>query len=314
MSKIVKVSQSDYRLKVVSGGNITLDTGVNTGIVRVTGNLIVDGEYVTVNTTNMEVEDNILLLNRGETGAGVTEGFSGIQVDRGSLNDAQVVWKESVDKFSFQTTTGGVTPVDTLAGVLVGSIATDPTTNLEFDMQSGGGTLRITNSTGYESRVLNNNDIPNRKWITDYVYAYGGYAVTDKIFNPVAATPGNEDTLVEANTTNIKFYIKSSGTLNQRAQITSQGLDVDNINVFNNTINNPSGSNLILTALNKNVEINGVLNLDDQVSDATATGGTSRIYSKSTTGPGKTGLFFASNIGNDELVAKNRALLFSVLF
>ena len=40
MSKILKVSESDYRLKVVSGGNITLDTGANTGVVTITGSLV----------------------------------------------------------------------------------------------------------------------------------------------------------------------------------------------------------------------------------------------------------------------------------
>jgi hypothetical protein len=315
MSKIVRVSQSDYRLKVKDSGTITLDTGLDVGLVVITGNLLVKGNTTTIDTANLQVEDNIILLNKGEGGAGVTEGTSGIQVDRGSLNDARFIWDEVTDKFTFQTITDAPIPVATLAGINVGSIATDPTTNLQFDMQSGAGTLRITNSTGYESRVTNPNDVPNRKFITDYVLASGGLALTDKIFFPlVGHVPGEEDTLIQLFETNIQFSVRSGGTLNQRAQITAQGLTIDDINIFNDTVQNTGSDDLVLTAATNHVRIDAILNLDDQTVDPAATGGVSRIYSKSTGGPGKTGLFFTNNTTTDELVSKNRALLFSMLF
>jgi hypothetical protein len=309
MSKIVKVSQSDYRLKVKDSGTITLDTGVETGIVIVTGDLLVRGNTTTIDTANLQIEDNIILLNKGEGGAGVTEGTAGIEIDRGSLDNAQFLWNELIDKFVIQLDTG------VLSGIVVGNIATDPTTNLNFDMQAGGGTLRIINSTGYESRVTDPNDVPNRKFVTDYVLASGGLALTDKIFYPLVGwVPGDEDTIIQASETNIRFSVKSGGTLNQRAQITAQGLTVDNINIFNDTIQNTSSEDLILTAATNHVKIDAVLNLEDQTINPTATGGVSRIYSKSTGGPGKTGLFFTNNTTTDELVSKNRALLFSMLF
>lgn len=309
MSKIVKVSQSDYRLKVKDSGTITLDTGLDVGVVVITGDLLVKGNTTTIDTANLQIEDNIILLNKGEGGAGVTEGTSGIDIDRGSLPNAQFLWNETTDKFVFQLDTGA------LSGIIVGNIATDPATNLQFDMQAGGGTLRIINSTGYESRVTDINDIPNRKFITDYVLASGGLALTDKIFFPLLGhVPGNEDTLLQVFETNIQFSVRSGGTLNQRAQITAQGLTVDDINIFNDTIQNTGSEDLILTAATNHVRIDAILNLDDQTVDPAATGGVSRIYSKSTGGPGKTGLFFTNNTTTDELVSKNRALLFSMLF
>ncbi len=312
MSKIVKVSESDYRLKVQSSGTITLDTGSNVGTVFITGNLEVQGTTTTIDTANLTIEDNIILLNKGETGTGVSEGTSGLEIDRGTFDNAQLLWNESLEKFVFQTTDG---LNDTLTGIKVGNIATDPTTNLEFDMQSGGGTLRITNSTDYETRVQDDDDIPNKKYVNDYVYASGGSAIVSRFKYPVSAPYGSEDTLGEALVSSIKFWVKSGGLLQQRVQITASGLDVDNVNIFADTVRNSSVSeNLILTALNNNVEVNGVLNLDDQASDPTATGGASRVYSKATAGPGKSGLFFANNTTSDELVAKNRALLFSILF
>lgn len=309
MSKIVKVSESDYRVRVQSSGSITLDTGVNTGTVYITGNLEVQGTTTTINTADLTIEDNIILLNKGETGAGVTEGTSGLEIDRGSLDKAQFLWDEAIDKFVIQLDTG------TLSGIVVGNIATNPLTNLEFDMQAGGGTLRITNSTGYESRVLDPNDIPNKQFVNDYVYASGGSAKVDRIFFPVTAEFGFEDTLILSLETSLKFYVRSAGTLNQRLQVTSNGVDIDNINIFENTVQNSSvGNNLILTALNNNVELDAILNLNDQVATPSPTGGATKLYSVSTAGPGKTGIFFTNNTTSDELVAKNRALLFSILF
>lgn len=310
MSKIVKVSQSDYRLKVKDSGTITLDTGVETGLVIITGDLLVRGNTTTIDTANLQVEDNLILLNKGEEGEGVTEGTSGIEVDRGSLNNVKIIWEESTSKWAFRTS-----ETDELIGITVGNIATDPTTNLNFDMQEGGGTLRIINSTGYESRVTDPDDIPNRQFVTDYVLASGGLAITDKVFYPLLGwVPGDEDTIIQTTETNIRFSVKAGGTLSLRAQITAQGLTVDDVNIFNDTIQNTGFEDLTLTAATNHVRINSVLNLDDQITDPSATGGVSRIYSKSTGGPGKTGIFFANNTTSDELVSKNRALLFSILF
>ena len=318
MSKILKVSQSDYRIKVKDTGTITLDTGLDVGTVVITGDLLVKGNQTTVNTTNLDIEDNIITLNKGEGGVGVTEGFSGMQIDRGSLDDAQFVWKESVQKFLIQTIDG--TGTGTLTGIVVGDISTNPTTNLNIDMQNGSGVLHVTNSSGYEARVLDPNDIPNKQFVNDYVLAYDGYAVVDRIFYPITGG-GNEDTLVQSLASSIRFSVKSAGTLNQRAQITSQGLTVDSVNTFGITIRNSSvtpgitGGNLILQPATSAyaVEIDGTLELTDRT-DPTTTGGASRIYSKTTAGPGKSGLYFTNNTATDELVSRNRAVLLSILF
>jgi hypothetical protein len=315
MSKIVKVSESDYRLKVQSSGTITLDTGSNVGTVYITGNLEVQGTTTTIDTANLTIEDNIILLNKGETGTGVTEVTSGLQIDRGSLDDAQLVWDESVDKFRFQTITD--VGVGTLANIVVGTIATDPTNNLQFDMQSGAGTLRVINSTDYEDRVLDDDDIPNRKYVSDYVYASGGIAITDKIVYPITAPYGLQDTSVEAGASSVRFYVRTTGVLQQRAQVTAAGLDVDNVNIFGDTVRNSTAADLILTSLNNHVYIDGYLNLDERSVAPSATGGASRIYSNvgaSTYTPGDTGIYFTNNLNTGELVAKNRALLFSILF
>ena len=94
MSKILNVNSGDYKVKVPSGGTITLDTGTGVGTLAVTGNLQVAGTQTTVNSTNLDITDNIIVLNKGETGAGVTENTSGIQIDRGTATDALIIFDE----------------------------------------------------------------------------------------------------------------------------------------------------------------------------------------------------------------------------
>jgi hypothetical protein len=60
-----------------------------------TGNLTVQGDTTLIENTNLSITDNIILLNNGETGAGVTSGTSGIEIDRGTLQAQRLLWDES---------------------------------------------------------------------------------------------------------------------------------------------------------------------------------------------------------------------------
>lgn len=335
MSRILRVSQSDYRIKVKDSGTITLDTGANVGIVRITGNLVVEGDYTTVNVQDMQVEDNIILLNKGESPSslGVTEITSGLEIDRGSLDNAQFVWDEdrgTSGMFAVQTITGSGTA--TLSPIAAREYTAEVGENIKFNLEDpstpglwSGAILEIINAdaTGYanilnddilEPTPIGDNWVPNRKFVTDYVLAFDGTAIVDRIFFPLDQ-PEDPDTQIQAFETSLRFSIKSGGTLNQRAQITSAGLDVDDIRISSDTVQATGGENLVLTALNNNVDIDAILNLTDQP-DPSPTGGRTLIYSKSaiTSTPGDTGIYFANNVSTDELVAKNRALLFSMLF
>jgi hypothetical protein len=126
--------------------------------------------------------------------------------------------------------------------------------------------------------------------------------------------PAPTQTFGKAYSNYITFTVMNS----QRATVTETGLNVDSINLFGDVIKNSSvGNNLKLTANNSIVEVNALLQLDDTGLSPTAVSGATTIYtqdSDTTPAPGKTGIYF-TNLGNsDELVAKNRALLFSILF
>lgn len=333
MSKIVKVSQSDYRLVVQPQGTITLDVGDSPGKVVVTGDLIVQGETTTVNTTNLEVEDNIIRLNVGETGPGITEGTSGIEIVRGSRSNAQFLFDESIDHYDqiagedVEGTWVLRTQEGNVSGLQVGTLTIDASrpADLLFDLQNTARVLTIVNSTDYESRVINDNDIPNKKFVTDYVISGNltpGMADVDKIYfknnflDPFEAIKSK----VQSYTNSITFEV--GGVL--RAQVSAGGLDVNDVNIKNNIITSSQLNNLVLKAVNNNVEVDAIFNLTDQISVPTVTSGKTKLYSSNARGAGKTGLYFAHQrtsddsstveFINDELVAKNRALLFSMIF
>ena len=322
MSRIVKVNQGDYVIQTRSGGDIVLDTGY-TGLVTITGDLNVLGATTTVGTSNLVVSDNIILLNSGETGNGVTLQTAGVEVDRGLLNNAQILWNETIvhydpvasanvnGTFVLRVKNGNV------SGIQVSTVVAGPA-DLAFDMGSSTNVLKIVNSTNYESRVLSTNDIPNRKFVTDYVSATGGTANVTNIHYPLT---GSQQSSVTATSTTIDFVINST----LKARINSAGLNVNNVQVAGDQITNTGANNLLLTSTNNNVEVKAVFNLDNLEAlsgsyDTTVVAGKTKLYTSQTEGPGRTGIYFVNNsvygnavYNNDELVSKNRAVLLSIL-
>jgi hypothetical protein len=69
------------------------------GDATVRGNLFVEGNTTLLNTNVIEFEDNIILLNRLESGSGVTLNQSGIEISRGISENYRMVFNESDDTF-----------------------------------------------------------------------------------------------------------------------------------------------------------------------------------------------------------------------
>jgi hypothetical protein len=103
-SAVVLGSSNDIRFNspsITANGNLT-----------VTGNLIVTGSNVVATVQTVTISDNIIVLNKGEVGNGVTAGRAGIQVDRGeSQNAYQFVFDEAEDMFKV----GQIGQLETLA-------------------------------------------------------------------------------------------------------------------------------------------------------------------------------------------------------
>ncbi|AFH22452.1 hypothetical protein OSG_eHP25_00155, partial [environmental Halophage eHP-25] len=65
--------------------------------VTVQGDLTVNGTEFITNTETVDVTDNLLFLNRGETGNGVTNGIVGFEADRGTQPPVKLIFNESDD-------------------------------------------------------------------------------------------------------------------------------------------------------------------------------------------------------------------------
>jgi hypothetical protein len=92
----------DISFKVNDGGvtKTVMTMAGDTGDIRITGNLTIDGDTVTSNTSTLTVEDNIIELNRNISSASGMPNYSGLKVNRGETStateqDLYWVWDET---------------------------------------------------------------------------------------------------------------------------------------------------------------------------------------------------------------------------
>jgi hypothetical protein len=350
MSRVLKVSQSNYRIQTGYNGTITLDTGPDAGTTYITGDLVVQGNTTSVNTSQLYIEDRLITLNKGGGNTnplavypnwGIvadaqTNKRSGIEIDRGAHpnGNAQFVFDEKVSYYdsAVATEVQGAFVLKTAAsnavtGLSLAGIINDRSADFIFDLKSTGGMLRIANggtNDDYYVHVSDNDDnIPNWKSITNYVAASSGVATVDRMYFPPTAAPGYEDTKIQAFGSNIQFFVGHPGILNNQniaATLSQNGLQINRVNILNDSINNTGSNNLVLLANNNNVEVNSFLNLSNQSTFPVLSATKTQLFSNSANiGAGKTGLYFkntsTSGMTNDvdELVSKNRAVLLSIL-
>lgn len=316
MSKLLRVNDGDYTVQVREGGIITLDTGEQLGEVIITGNLTVYGNQTIVDSEDLQVKDNIIYINVGETGNGITLGSAGLEIERGTATNVTFLYDESTDTFVFRQTD----PAQTLVGITTKRIVTTGNSDLEFDTGTQNGTpgvLTVRMVDDYEQQVLNyslpglpprdSDIIPNIKAVVDYVNAYVGTTSTNRI------TEG--DTIVEVHDlsendgpSRVTFTVDGV----EKGQFNASGFVAGNISLNTNTIGTSSGG-LTLDPTTSEVILDGYLTVNNTTAP-TASAGNVKIYSKSTVGVGGTGLNVVNTKTNDELVSRRKALAFGMIF
>ena len=118
----------------INATSVTLDNDVT-----ISGNLTVTGTTNSVETTNTRITDNIVTYNQGATGAGVGgTGFSGIEIERGSLDNALLVFDESDDSFKVSTDGGSSYTALGLSGGGLSNVVEDTTPQLGGDLDVNG--------------------------------------------------------------------------------------------------------------------------------------------------------------------------------
>ena len=322
MSKHLKIPNGNYTIEVQSGGTIRLDTGLETGEVRVSGDLVVEGNTTTVRSEEMLIKDNMIELNDGDTGQnGITLDKSGLKIDRGA-NSAQYpivefVFDENVEWNDPATQTnisGGFTfrqENGKLIGIRTPTVSTGGS-DLFLDFNGGAGAVRIVNSSDadYTAKVTEDDILTNKKYVDDAIVA-GIQSITIKSIQQGDSKVELFDDSIEAVESN--FNIEINGL--EVARFEQTQTFIEDIVIQNNRIETATtGEDLTLASFGSgSVSIDGVLKMPNQTSDPAPSTGVI-LYGKEP-GLGKTGLYYVnSNAVADEMVSRKRALLYSYIF
>jgi hypothetical protein len=325
MGQFLQVN-GDYNIKTAEGASITLDTGAGIGDVRVTGNLIVDGDTLTVSTENLQVQDNIITLNYGETGTGVSLIYSGVEVDRGSLDNTAFVYNELDGSWGIAngTVSSGYNFSDSrlkLRYILTDSNVDSGDLTL---IGQGTGVIKVLGTVNYEDQVTDDDDIPNRKFVVDAIQNQPARQIISDANTPANPTgtatrviasdvdagdrgydnilvTESEVAIVIDDTPNAFFYI-------DRAKI--QNLTISDYTI---TADDSNQNISFVTSGTGKLKTNKGLELVTVGSIPASTAGSVHLYSSSA-GVGSTGLYFVNTIKNDELISKSKALVFSMIF
>jgi hypothetical protein len=339
MGQVVQVN-GDYTIKASAGGTIRLDTGSNVGFVRVTGSLLVDGDTLTVSAENLNVKDNVIVLNFGETGAGVTLEYSGIQIDRGTLTPASILFDEGADSWFIAEGTPESSFNYSNSNLRLRRISTDADTD-SGDLTLigfGTGVVKVLGTTNYEQQVTADDDIPNKKYVDDAIIATPSFQIVrsdtrittfdtenplDQDFFPIGpyvTNPNQDQIAVIVNNRRVALFTEEEFSLRGLSIFPedNKGSDIfggaPSQAVTIQARDTNSGIRLETNGTGK-VEISYALqfnSVDLGIAPAVVTD-TTVIYN----GPiaaGTSGLYAVNNNYRDELVLKSRALLFSMIF
>ena len=345
MGQFLRVN-GDYNIKTEEGARITLDTGPNVGSVRVTGDLLVEGATVYVAATNLDIEDNIIVLNKGETGAGVTLDYSGIQIDRGTLGATSFIWSENITipAGSSSTNAGGWQLVSGTDGVYSFSdsrlklkeIITESTTDGGDLLVIGQGTgvIKVIGTDNYENQVTHDDDVPNKKYVDDSIQNNPTFQVvsdnsrvivSDKDRLPNIAATGGSLAFLTASTGfstggESAVSVVVDGALNtQFFPNRTEMFDLEFTGSEITTKNYITNGNINLrTQGTGKIQTNYALQLDRIAGTPAFVSSATVIYSGDPS-LGTTGLYYVNDsaearLRSGELINKNKALVFSMIF
>jgi len=335
-SKFLNVQDGDYKVTVREGGTITLDTGLEIGTVRITGDLVVDGQTTNILTENTVIEDQIIELNRGEIGAGVDDGTgrSGIQIDRGSLTDAFWLFDETVAWTDTQnpgtSDFGAWSPRDAngrILGLQTVSIVT-PGTDLNLlgvytgpgnEAVPNPGKLTVLGTTDYEDRVTDDDDIPNKKYVDDAIIQnLVRDIITEGTFPATATSIEVFDDSVTGSTSHAEIRI--DGTV--VADVYSDRVDLQDLRIQGSLIQTtPENQDIVLSApgagsivIQDNYVVTKTPGVDSILVNPLAPTDGVKVYAKEESAGG-TGLFFVNeNDKRDEIISKNKSILYGIIF
>lgn len=339
MGQVIQTN-GDYNIKCrtnIQGKppTIRLDAGSD-GKVLIKGDLIVDGGSTEVSVEDLAVKDNIIVVNKGETGAGVTLRYAGIKVDRGTDPNVGLIWDEDINSWTFVSTVGPDTfTISDLSRLTLQELRTDPAAfNGDLFINIGPQSIvRLPDGISYETRVTEPFHIPNKKYVDDAIQnqptfqlrvddtrvyvvdkdiAGSELAYTQQGFPPLPASE-NAGVMV------IVDGLITSQFFQNRATI--RGLEISDNKITTNQSYPGINENVIIeTRGNGRLQTNIAVQYQHRVTPPAPVTGSTLVYGANPN-IGSSGVWFTNtNTGadsinnNGELISKNRALVFSMLF
>jgi len=140
---LTKTVQGDYNINTVDeNGAVANDVTITTTSLNVAGNLVVQGTSTQVESNDLAITDKTIVLNKGETGAGVTSPVhSGIEIERGTLDNVGIRYNDTSD--AWELTNNG-TAWDDIAGTSalgIKNVVEDTTPQLGGNLDVNGMTI-----------------------------------------------------------------------------------------------------------------------------------------------------------------------------
>lgn len=321
MTQVVRVN-GDYKIKAPSNKVITLDSGS----VLVTGDFTVMGNNTSMEVSNLQIEDRIITVNKGETGAGVTGIYAGLEIDRGSANNAVILYNETEDTWEFAEEVLSGYSLAT-SKIKINQIVSDVTVNGGNLHLIGDhvGVLTVPNlpfPNSYRDQIIsrgNDNDIPNK--------GYVDFAVSNA---PPPRDVGSADTIIRARDKDVfndlvtisSITVSVDNNINalffaDRTEFHDIRIERSNLEVLasnESLVLLPSGTGRVEIKSGTGIQIDNIATqlIEDELL-ANPIPNSSILYTKSP-GSGESGVYFLNSSKNGELISKNKALVFSMLF
>ena len=335
-------TNGDYTVKTAEGGIIKLDVGPPTagGSVIITSNLVVEGESLTVESENLNIRDNVIRVNFGETGAGVSLRYAGVQVDRGTELASSFFYDENDNTWNIANRdAAGVGAFDYTESTLrLSKIVTNgaSTDLILLGDTNPDGVLTVIGTTTYEDNVTHDDDIPNKKYVDDSIRDNPTFQIIEQDTRVIITDSSQSDPLsgslsyLTSNTSALGTDDTNSSAVSILvdnaliAQFFSNRLEVGTLEIGTDDLNTGDAritSKNAITNANIKIETQGTgrlvtnyaFQMEKIAGDPAHVNNSVTVYSKNPD-IGKTGVFFSHSEGTGEMISKNKALLLSMIF
>jgi hypothetical protein len=347
MGQFIRVN-GDYNIKTREDGIIKFDTGPGVGQVVITGDLVVQGNTTTVEAVDLNIRDNLIVANFGEQAAGVTLQWSGLQVDRGILTPATIAFNENygigLPYWEFAYGDPGNFNYENVR-LKISEIITEPSIgNEDGDLLligSGDGVIKVRSDSDddgsdYQNNVEDPNDIPNKKYVDDAIFNNPTFQIRSDDTRVVVTDTATPDSLqyiagIGFTTGGLLGEIPPNASGDSAISIIVDGslvsqfysnrAYIQDIEIYNNeiTTNGLTNQNIIFrTQGTGKVEIGYGLQLNQIAGDPVTVSNATVLYAADPS-VGESGVWFVNDSSEinkqvGELISKNKALVFSMLF